>query len=160
MPDHPLLQDILVRGSAWFSFFVYVFTLIGWTRRWPVPQLRWLWTAGCAVFLIHVALAFHLVHAWSHQAAWDATEIQGGYGEGIYLNYLVIAVWSMDVLWWWLWPGNYLQRSRYFSYPIHAFLLFMWLNAAVFFAQWPDLLLGVLLFFWLGYSAWWGLKHR
>src|SRR5262249_37153849 len=30
---------------------------------------RWLWTAGCALLWVHVGLAFHFYHHWSHRAA-------------------------------------------------------------------------------------------
>lgn len=135
MDIDPLVRDLLVRGSAWLSFVCYLFTLINWIQRHSFSSLRLFWTMGWFCFLAHVALAFHLVHHWSHEQAWEATRKQGGVGEGIYFNYLVLAVWSFDVLWWWLWPGRYLQRRSWITLTIQGFLLFMWFNAAVVFAR-------------------------
>ena len=77
------------------------------------------------IFLIHVALAFHLVHHWSHQHAWDHTQQISGYGDGLYLNYAVVVVWTLDVMWWWLRPGSYLQRPRWLVWAVHGLLLFV-----------------------------------
>lgn len=152
MPDDVSVNYLLVRGTAWLSFVCYILTLIGWTRRWPATSLRWLWTLGLAIFVIHLCLAFHLVHHWSHQEAWEATRLQGGYGDGVYLNYLVLLVWLLDVLWWWLKPMPYLERSRWVWVPIQGFLFFMWFNAAVIFAKGPLFLAGGLAFLVLGDS--------
>ena len=131
----PFTRDLLVRGSAWLSFAIYLLTLIGWTRRVQPRRLRWLWTFAWGIFVIHVCMAFHLVHHWSHDAAWEATRVQGGVGAGIYFNYLVIVVWLIDVLWWWLWPTQYYPRNRWISGLIQGFLAFMWFNATVIFAH-------------------------
>ncbi|MFT3879334.1 MAG: hypothetical protein QM703_06705 [Gemmatales bacterium] len=131
----PFTRDLLVRGSAWLCFACYLLTLIGWTRRVEPKLLRLLWTLGWGIFGIHVCLAFHVVHHWSHDAAWNATKVQGGLGAGIYFNYLMLIVWLIDVLWWWLWPVVYLARNRWKSALIQGFLLFMWFNATVVFAH-------------------------
>lgn len=148
-----VFPEMLVRGSAWFSFLAYILTLIGWVRCSPSSQLRWLWTLGWVIFVTHVSLAFHLVHHWSHADAWEATRVQGGYGDGVYLNYLVVAVWMVDVAWWWFFPLHYLKRSRWAWVPIQGFLLFLWFNAAVIFAKDYTFVLGGLLFLLLGYQA-------
>jgi hypothetical protein len=131
----PFTRDLLVRGTAWTSFACYLMTLIGWTRRFKPKLLRRLWTLGWGIFVIHVSLAFHLVHHWSHDAAWTATKVQGGLGAGIYFNYAVLIVWLIEVVWWWLWPVTYLTRSRWKSALIQGFLLFIWFNATVVFAH-------------------------
>lgn len=132
-------SSTLVRGTAWLCFAFYIATLYGWlTWHGQVKvyeRLRFFWTLGFLIFLIHVVCAFHLVHRWSHQSAWDATQLQGGYGDGIYANYLVLIIWLLDVAWWWLSPQGYPQRSRWLHIAIHGFLLFMWFNAAVIFAH-------------------------
>ena len=135
MEVDPLLRDALVRGSAWLSFACYILALACWLRHSSSSLVRWFWTLGCLIFLIHVALAFRLVHQWSHQQAFEATKLQGGVGEGIYFNYLVIAVWLADVLWWWFKKPGYEHRSRWITWFVQGFLLFMWFNAAVVFAH-------------------------
>jgi hypothetical protein len=146
----PFTRDLLVRGSAWLSFTFYLLTMIGWARRVQPGLLRWLWTFAWAIFVIHVCLAFQLIHHWSHDAAWEATRVQGGVGAGIYFNYLVIVVWLIDALWWWLWPLRYLTRNKWFSGIIQGFLAFMWFNATVIFADDYLWIVGALGFMILG----------
>lgn len=61
------------------------------------------WTIGCVSLIVHMAAAFHFVHHWSHQAAWEHTakrtaeEFGFYWGHGIYANYLALAVWVIDV---------------------------------------------------------------
>lgn len=152
-----VLSNLLVRGTAWLCFGCYIATLIGWECRWRLPLLRTLWTLGWLIFAVHLGLAFHLVHHWSHQAAWDATQLQGGYGDGVYLNYLVGLVWGCDVLWWWMQPGGVAVRQRWIAWSIHGFLFFMWFNAAVIFARNGLGLIGLLAFSWWG---WLIVQHR
>lgn len=140
-------SSTLVRSTAWLSFAFYIATLYGWLR-WhsstaTQQRLRCLWSLGCIVFIIHTACAFHLVHHWSHRAAWEATRLQGGYGDGVYLNYLVLIVWLADVLWWWLAPDSSLRRAPWIQACIQGFLLFMWFNAAVVFAQAESAAIGI-----------------
>ena len=79
-------------------------------KRSPLSD-RWaraIWTIGIAFALIHVALAFHLVYAWDHEAAVAATarqtadRIGWSWRGGIYVNYVFLATWLVDVCWWWL----------------------------------------------------------
>ena len=146
----PFTRDLLVRGSAWLSFALYLLTLIGWTILMQPRLLRWLWSLGWIVFVVHVGLAFHLVHHWSHDEAWEATRVQGGVGEGVYFNYLVMVIWLVDVLWWWVWPVQYLGRSKWKGALIQGFLLFMWFNATVVFAHGYMSIVGAVGFLVLG----------
>jgi hypothetical protein len=101
---------------------------------------RWLWTAGCLLYLAHVASAFHFVHGWSHQAAYRETarrtaELFGlSWGGGLYFNYLFTAVWVGDVLYWWRGLARYAARPRWYDALVQAFLAFMAFNGAVVFA--------------------------
>lgn len=111
------------------------------------------------IFVIHVCLAFEMVHQWSHWKAWEATLLQGGYGDGIYLNYLMLAVWLLDVAWWWLLPTQHAQRNTWTMALIHGFLLFMWFNAAVIFAKDYLYLVSGSLFVLLGWLTFWRWSH-
>ncbi len=65
-----------------------------------------LWSAAYAVYVLHVAAAFHFVHGWSHAAAFDhavkrTSEVVGvATGVGIWINYGFTLVWLADVLLW------------------------------------------------------------
>jgi hypothetical protein len=114
---------------------------------------RWLWTAACALLWIHVACAFHFRHHWSHAEAYDHTARQTAefvgleWGGGVYLNYLLLLVWTGDVLWWWIEPGGYRRRPAFVGWLVNGFVAFMAFNAAVVFASGPLrwLSLGVML---------------
>src|SRR5688500_13257829 len=103
---------------------------------------RILWTAGCLLFLAHVAAAFHFFHGWSHAHAYQETARQTrdlvgvGSGAGLYLNYLFTAVWVGDAGWWWI-AGldRYRRRGRWVDVSLHAFMLFMGFNATAVFEQ-------------------------
>lgn len=96
---------------------------------------RWLWTWACLTFLVHVACAFHFTHHWSHAHAFERTRLESGWGEGLYVNYLVMAVWTADVLWWWQSPATYAFRNRWIDRLLQGFLLFIAFNATVAFAH-------------------------
>jgi hypothetical protein len=118
-----------------------------WCLGWPVvlarrgetaAGLRLLWTLGCLLALAHMAVAFHLGHAWSHSAAWEHTRQVAGYGDGIYVNYLFALVWLADVVWAWAAFDSYRSRPRWLNWAVHGFLAFVVFNAAVVFASSPS----------------------
>jgi len=102
----------------------------------PRGQLvRWLWTWACVTFLVHVGCAFHITHHWSHAHAFEQTRVESGFGEGLYVNYLFMALWTADVLWWWIAPENYALRTSWIDRVFHVFLLFIAFNATVVFER-------------------------
>ena len=68
---------------------------------------RWLWTAGCVIFLLHVTAAFHFQHGWSHIAAFEHVRLRTLHdtgwdsGIGLYINYAFGVLWLVDVGLWW-----------------------------------------------------------
>ena len=102
---------------------------------------RAIWTAGVALALIHVVLAFELVYGWNHEAAVAATVKQAadrfgmGWRVGIYVNYVFLALWLGDVCWWWLAPVSRASRSLRFETARLVFFVFMFVNGAVIFAS-------------------------
>ena len=128
-----------IRDSALWPVF---FWALGWpialAKRGRIPGVRITWTLGCLVSLLHIAVAFHLGHGWSHAAAWEHTRQVGGYGDGIFVNYAFALVWLADVVWVWALPGAYLARPRWLNWTIHGFLAFVVFNAAVVFGSWES----------------------
>ena len=128
-----LNAEAVLYGSIWLS-------LAAWTagecvrlaRRRSADRdrtARGLWTLGFATALLHVALAFHLRHGWSHSAALAETARQTdellGYrfGGGVYVNYAFLVVWAADVWWWWWRPASFSarrprSRSRRSAVPV------------------------------------------
>lgn len=101
--------------------------------------LRWIWTAGCLLFLAHVACAFHFTHHWSHTHAWQHTadetqRLMGiSYGDGIYFSYFFLLLWVADVVA--LWVCN--SRPVWIILPIYLFIFFIALNGAIVFEDGP-----------------------
>jgi hypothetical protein len=113
---------------------------------------RLAWTIACLSLIVHAIFAFQFYHGWSHHAAYLETarqtnELTGlNWGGGLFINYLVIAVWTVDIAWWWLSGlGSYLRRHWLLLITWHGFLIFVIFNATVVFkdgtARWLGLLL-------------------
>lgn len=109
--------------------------------------------------LVHVLLSFHFRHHWSHDAAVIETarqtkELTGwDWGGGVWLNYLLVAVWLGDALWLNLAKGQYLSRAQWMTYAAQGYLAFMWFNATVVFGSWGarvfgDMIMVALLVVW------------
>lgn len=141
-----MMGELLTIWTIRIALLCYAACLAGWLTlhgdRWGIVS-RWLWTAGCLFFVIHVACAFHFYHGWSHQAAWLTTaqqteELIGWrYGDGIYFSYLFLLVWVIDVGWSWTRPGRgSLVRSVWQAF-VHAYLFFIAFNGAVVFEDGP-----------------------
>lgn len=92
---------------------------------------RWTWTVGWLVYLVHVGLAFHTFHHWSHAEAVAHVEQRSGFGPGIAFSHLFTLAWSADVAWWWFSPSSLATRPRWINQAFHAFLFFMVFNATV-----------------------------
>lgn len=105
---------------------------------------RLLWTAGCALYLVHVWSAFEFKHAWSHAKALEDTARQTAdmfgvnWGGGVWFNYLFTLLWCADVFWWWRNRSAYQRRARWLDGVVHGYLAFMFLNGAVVFAKGPS----------------------
>lgn len=95
---------------------------------------RWCWTASWLIYVVHVALAFHVYHHWSHDHAFAHTEAVSGWGGGLFVSYAFTLVWGLTVLWSWH-PTGELSHVRFmFKALIHAFIFFIVFNGAVIFA--------------------------
>jgi hypothetical protein len=138
----PSLADDLTRNTIRVALLFYaaaasLMLLLpagDWPAHSPRGQLaRWLWTLAWAAYLVHLAMAFHHVHHWSHSAAVEHTRGVSGVGEGIYVSHLFTLVWTADVAWWWLWPDAYAARPAWVNTAVHAFMVFIIFCATVVF---------------------------
>ena len=91
-------------------------------------------TVALIVYIVHVCCAFEYFYAWSHAVAVRETARQTSdlfgvnSGAGLYLNYLFTVLWAAHaVLWWRRADGSLPHGTR----AIHAFLIFMIVNATV-----------------------------
>ncbi len=118
---------------------------------------RCCWTLAWAAYVIHVAMAFHYAHHWSHADAVEATRQRSGVGEGIYVSYLFTLLWTTDVSWWWLRPRGYAARSPWVDRVLHGFMVFVIFNGTVVFEGGVIRWAGVVLF--VGLAAVWIYRH-
>jgi len=109
----------------------------------PPVWVRTLSSIGCLLCMIHIALAMHFVHHWSHTRAVEHTaqiteELIGWrFGGGVYFNYLFVLVWFADVVWSWADPTGYGRRSRLVGVAVQLYLIFIAVNGAVVFVNGP-----------------------
>lgn len=115
---------------------------------------RWCWTWGMLSYLVHLTMAFHFFHHWSHADAFERTRQVSGTGEGIYVSHLFTLVWVGDVAWWWLSAESYSRRAIWIGRALHCFMLFIVFNGTVVYEngiiRWAGLFVfSVLLLMWL-----------
>lgn len=136
--------EILTRATIWITIVAYAAgtTAFALSRRrveWD-STARLLWTLACIALLAHVASAFYFYHGWSHEAAYRDTARQTdeavgiNSGGGLYVNYALLILWIVDVIWWWS-AGleAYRSRATIISVAWHGFLIFIVFNATVVF---------------------------
>ncbi|MEZ6132997.1 MAG: hypothetical protein R3C59_30365 [Planctomycetaceae bacterium] len=91
------------------------------------------WSAAWLMCVIHVICAFHFQHHWDHSAALqhtaEMTERVVGlhWAGGLYINYLFLTWWGIDVIRLWTKPADKP------SVALHAVAVFMMINATVVF---------------------------
>jgi len=150
-----MLGEELTRWTIRLALACYVACLAGWLVVPPrgdrastwLSIARWLWTAGCGLFVVHVACAFHFYHDWSHAAAFEKTAAETEqllgfrFGEGIYFSYLFLVLWMFDVvaLWTWWRPAGDSPRPLVgaLQWALHAYLFFIAFNGAIVFDAGP-----------------------
>jgi hypothetical protein len=163
-----MLGELLTNWTIRLALACYVAWLAGWltstSPRWPIVARR-IWTAGCLLFVAHVACAFHFYHHWSHASAWHKTaeETQRmlgvAFGDGILGSYLFLVAWVVDVLWLWTAgspavatassattvppAGPIPQRTPGWRLAVHFFLLFIAFNGAIVFEAGPTRWFGI-----------------
>ncbi|MGD9647235.1 MAG: hypothetical protein AB7U73_16100 [Pirellulales bacterium] len=134
--------DLLTRNTVRLSLAWYAVALV--LLMWLSPSdwaattkagnwARWCWTWALVCFWVHLAMAFHYYHHWSHADAFERTRRISGVGEGLYVSYLFTLLWTADVVWWWTAPVRYQTRSVWIDRVLHAFMLFIVFNSMVVF---------------------------
>lgn len=153
-------NELIVRAAAWVATGAWVASEWRRLRGCSDPRAASAWTAGAVALAVHVALAFQLVHHWSHDAARAEVARQtlermgAAVGVGIWVNYTFLLLWAADAAWWRLRPASYLGRPRGLDAAARLFVAFMFFNGTVVFARGPMRVVGTLAFAALG-AAWW-----
>jgi hypothetical protein len=116
---------------------------------------RLCWTLAWLAYLIHLAMAMHYYHGWSHADAMRHVDEVSGFGPGIFFSHLFTLLWTADVAWWWLDRGSYATRSAWIGRTLHAYMAFIIFNGTVVyetgFIRWA----GVMMFTVLGARLAW-----
>jgi len=137
-----------VYATAWLSLVLWAAG--EWTRRDPPENARgrMLFTAALAVMVAHSALAFGVLHGWSHaeallHAARRTQEVTGTAApRGFYANHAFLAFWTIEAAAWWLRPDAYRRRPGALVWLSRAVFAFMFVNGAVVFVAGPRRVLG------------------
>jgi hypothetical protein len=125
--------DDLIRNTIRLSLLYYAgaLNLMLWLRpaEWTATGrgrlARVCWTMAWFTYLVHLGMAFHFYHNWSHADAVRHTDLVSGFGPGIYVSHLFTLAWTADVSWWWLAPSRYAGRSPWIDRAVHGFMLFV-----------------------------------
>lgn len=158
---HP--GEWLTRGSAWLGFAAWFLALAlrpGGSHPARETLAARIWLAGSLVMTLHIALAFHFFHHWSHAAAVADTARQTeavtglNWGGGVWLNYLFAGVWLGDAVWRFAPGQTFERRPRWLTWAIHGLLGFIWFNATVVFGSWPMRIAGAGVFLALAVQYW------
>ena len=130
VPNHPAVVE-----SAWVATLLW-FLGISSLHRCHRTVTKPVWATGAAFQLLHVAIAFHSAHGWSHAAAFEHTRTIGGFGEGVFVNYAFTLLWCVDAIWLCCDSESDRRRPRGWNWAIHGFMAFIVFNAAVVFGSW------------------------
>ena len=128
--------------TARVAAILYAVELTLMLRR-QLGRARVVATVAVSIYLVHVWAAFEYFYRWSHSFAYRETARQTAelfavdWGGGLYLNYLFTAVWLADCAWWWLRSDPRRTMPLQASIAVHAFLVFMFVNATVVVAPHP-----------------------
>jgi hypothetical protein len=133
-------------------------------QRRTLAPIRWAQACSAAAIALGVAhslFALGVVYGWNHDRAVELTAARAAqvYGVGwagsLYVNYVFLAWWTADTLWWWQSPGTFGRRSSTIEWLWRLTAFTMVVNGAVIFASPAGRLAGVplvagLLWAWFG----------
>jgi hypothetical protein len=152
--------EFLTRATIWITFIGYtagsVLFATSRNRHRFDSAVRIVWTVAVVSLIAHFICAFQYYHFWSHSHAYIETARQTdevyrvNWGGGLFINYALLALWVVDVGWWWK-SGldSYRQRPLTLVLAWHSFLIFIIFNATVVFktgaVRWIGLLITALL---------------
>jgi hypothetical protein len=99
------------------------------TRAGQVARLCW--TLAWLSYAIHLGMAFHHFHGWSHADAVAHVERRSGFGPGIWFPHLFTLAWTVDVVWWWLRPEGRAARPAWAAWLLYGYMALITFNGTV-----------------------------
>lgn len=139
---------ILTRVTIWLAVACWALVMAGRCRGREMPGALPIWFVGLGAYVAHVIAAFEFHYHWSHLFALAETGRQTAAltgvdsGAGLWLNYLLGAIWAYDAARWAV-TGH--PRGAFYR-TWHAFLAFMIFNGTVVFGQGPVRWFGLAVF--------------
>lgn len=158
-------MSIALYATIWLSLLGLLLSELGRRQqRHMLMPVRWAQACaaiGISLGVVHSLLAFAIVYDWNHERAVEVTAARGAAMYGVtwagslYVNYVFLAWWTADTLWWWRSPGTFVRRSTVIEWLWRLTVLTMVVNGAVVFASPAGRLAGVpltagLLWAWFG----------
>jgi hypothetical protein len=135
-------------------FALPALVLFPWLDGGPLEDAaRLLWSLAWLTYFIHVAMAFHHAHHWSHAEAVAHVESRSGFGQGIWFSHLFTLLGAVDVAWWWLAPQSRRRRPTWMTWALFGYLGFMTFNATVVYEEGLVRAGGLTMFFLIGLSG-------
>jgi hypothetical protein len=161
--------EFFTRATIWIALCGYAFgasvnLVASKSFQWQL-RARWGWTIACLFLLIHVFCAFHFYHHWSQSSAYLETarqtaEVTGAnWGGGLFINYIFIIAWVIDVIWQWRGLEAYRRRPLFLTTLWQSLLIFIIFNATVVFKTGLLRWLGLVLSVGLG-LLWWFKREK
>lgn len=117
----------------------------GVTTRWAIVASA----IGVVLTAVHILIALGVVYDWDHARAAAVTAQRAATVYGVawplslYVNYVFLAWWLMDTLWWWKATPSFLTRSPLIEWAWRATAFTMVVNGAVIFASTGGRIAGV-----------------
>jgi prepilin signal peptidase PulO-like enzyme (type II secretory pathway) len=140
----PNLRHPAILTTAWVAFALWAgavgLMLQAKPGEWAAGAVRfrvtqWTWALGCAMFLIHVAVAFHFAHRWQHANAFQHVQNTSDFGPGIFVSYFFTLLWTADAIWMTTRPTSYVARPRWLGWAVHGFMAFITFNGTAVFGH-------------------------
>jgi len=136
--------ELLTRGTIWITLVAYAigsFSFAFVPKRILADRIaRIAWSIACTSLFAHLISGYQFFYGWSHRTAYADTarqteEVVGlAWGGGLFINYALLIVWTIDLAVWW---RNGLNSYRKRPWPLiavwHWFLIFIIFNATVVF---------------------------
>jgi Ca2+/Na+ antiporter len=161
--------DDLIRNTIRLSLLYYTLATLLMLRlrpdEWDTSSergkvTRWAWSLAWLAYVVHVLFAIKYAHHWSHADAIQHTRERSGFGEGIYVSHFFTLVWTLDVLWWCVWPADYARRSPWIDRLLHGFMAFIIFCGTVVYETGLTRWAGVAMFVLLGGAVTYRLQSR
>jgi hypothetical protein len=138
--------------SIWLALVALLISELGRRRGRPLVSARVAILgsfSGVLLTGIHTLLALAAAYGWDHARAVAVTAERAAAVYGVawpgslYVNYVFLAWWLIDTIWWWRAPASFLGRPRAIEWLWRMTAFTMVVNGAIIFASTAGRIAGV-----------------